>query len=389
MKQIIFLAIFLSTVFASTYHDELQKGVYYYKHHNYERALEVFDRLLINHPNSKRVRLEYARVLYAMGRYDEATKEFKKVLAQNPPPIVQKNIKWFLKKIDKKRKKNFYRASLSVGITNDNNIENKSNNPVYAGFIDSHPDKRKDRFITTEMSLSHIRKLKKGAWKNNFYFYDESSHDKESDTISFLSYSTAYQFIARGVRVTLPIGYSMVSLAKQRYVNSYSFKPSFDKKLTSKLMTNITLSYQKDKNLIDNEKDVKVLGIKNSYFFSYKLLRNMLGLEYKNFKRVNGNRLDVSKTRKSFIISSSMPLFETNMLSMFFKRSIDRYKEKDPTIDDNREDKNNNLNLSFKQNITKHQSFEIGFSKIKNKSNLDFYSYDKDTVSLKFIYDLL
>jgi tetratricopeptide (TPR) repeat protein len=94
MKISALLLLFFSLSFATSFLEEIEEGVYFYKQKQYERALEIFDRVLINHPNSKRARLEYARVLFAMGRYEESKKEFLIVLNQNPPPLVKKNIKW-------------------------------------------------------------------------------------------------------------------------------------------------------------------------------------------------------------------------------------------------------------------------------------------------------
>ena len=70
----------------------------YSKH--YEEATFAFERVLIVQPANHRARLEYARALYLLKEYDSAEAEFDTVLATNPPPNVEQNIKRFLRIIE-------------------------------------------------------------------------------------------------------------------------------------------------------------------------------------------------------------------------------------------------------------------------------------------------
>ena len=75
---LVMIFVFISSVYSQTkeFKQELKLGVAYYKAHKYEQALMIFDSLLINNPNSKRVRLEYARTLYALEMYKESKRSF-------------------------------------------------------------------------------------------------------------------------------------------------------------------------------------------------------------------------------------------------------------------------------------------------------------------------
>jgi len=382
MRVIFLVFISLSLLFAETIQDEIQKGVDLYKSKQYERALEIFDRLLIEHPKSKRIRLEYARVLFALGMYDESRKEFIKVLNTNPPPVVQKNIRYFLRQIDKKQKTNFFSGSISIGATSDSNIENKSDNPMYAGFVDSNLDKRRDNFITEELSLNHTKKLKNAMWQNSLYIYDEQNHEKSSDRISFISLQSAYKVPLFGLRATFPISYSLTYIGNQRYSKSVKLQPKFELLKRDSILS-LRLGYEKNKNYNNDERSYKSYGVKAKYLWMLNRFRNFVGVEIKKYKKIKGERLDVSKERISMDISSSYPLMQTNLLNLFYKKTYDKYTKKDPTIQDNRKDKTDNLSFSFSQEIRKDSSFELGFTKIKNNSNLDFYSYDKNIFSIK------
>ncbi len=383
MKAFYFTFLIMITVYASSLQQDIEEGVSYYKQKQYERALEIFDRVLINYPKSKRARLEYARVLYAMGKYDESKKEFIYVLKQNPPPIVCKNIKWFLKKIEKKRKTNFFSGFVSVGSISDSNIENKSDNPVYGGFIDSNTTKRKDRFITVEFGLNHTKKLKDALWQNSLYIYDELEHQKSSDKVSYLGFTSSYIFMVNGLRIGLPIGLSYTDVERERYMTTISFSPNISKKVSKNILLKAKLSIEKNSNKVDNEKDTKVSSLGVKWLWNIKKFSNMFGLTFKDYKRVNGTRIDVAKKRRNIDIGTSYSFLSANIVNLFYRDSLDKYKEKDPTIQTQREDKIQNFNISLQQSINKHQSFELSFSKIKNKSNLEFYSYDKNIFSIK------
>lgn len=382
MKILIFLFLTLSLLFSSTLHDEILQGVRLYKTKHYEEALEIFDRLLIEHPNNKRIRLEYARVLLALKMYDESKAQFIKVLNTNPPPIVQKNIKYFIKLIEKKKKTNFFKGSISIGATRDSNIENKSNNPVYGGFVDSNPTKRKDNFSTAEFSLFHIKNLPNAKWINSFYLYDEQNHQKSEDKVTFLNLATMYQVPLFGLRMSIPLSYSLTLLTSKKYSDLVSFQPKLEY-LTQTSVISGAFIFEKSKNFSDTEKSYRSYGVRAKYLWMLKKFTNSAGLELKKFKKTTGNRLDISKDRVSMDISSSYPLFETNLVNMFYKNTHDIYKEKDPTIKEKRKDKIDNFTISLQQEITRKKYFELSFTKIKNKSNLDFYSYKKSLFSLK------
>ncbi len=382
MKSLFILLFFISLLFSSSYKEDLYEGIKYYKSKQYERALEIFDRLVIKYPQNKRVRLEYARVLYRLGMYDESKREFQKVLDTNPPLVVQKNIRYFIKLIEKKQKTNFFRGSIAIGATRDTNIENKSDNPIYAGYVASNKNKRKDNFLTEELSLSHVKKLKNARWMNSIYLYDEQSHQKSSDRVSFASLRSAYQLPLFGLRVSMPLSYSLTYIGSQRYSRSIKLQPKVEK-LYHSAITSMQLLYEDNKNYNDDERSYKSYGIKARYLWMLNRFRNFVGLTFKEYKAKKDVRLDVSKKRVSVDMSSSYPLTETNFLSLFFKNTHDKYTKEDPTIHDNRKDTSNNLSFSINQEISKNNSFELSISKIKNRSNMDFYSYDKSLFSLK------
>ena len=66
---------------------------------HYDDALFAFERLLLLYPNEARYRLELARVHFYLRNLTRAEVEFKKILKQNPPDTVKRNVQLFLQSI--------------------------------------------------------------------------------------------------------------------------------------------------------------------------------------------------------------------------------------------------------------------------------------------------
>lgn len=70
----------------------------------FDEAQMVFERLLNDHPDQQRYRLELARCYYYSNNIAKSKKAFDKVLASNPPYDVQVNIRQFLQLIKQKQR---------------------------------------------------------------------------------------------------------------------------------------------------------------------------------------------------------------------------------------------------------------------------------------------
>jgi len=388
---LVMIFVFISSVYSQTkeFKQELKLGVAYYKTHKYEQALIIFDRLLINNPNSKRVRLEYARTLYALKMYKESKKEFLYVLNKNPPDIVKKNIKYFIKKIDKKRKTNFFQGRISIGVTNDSNIANKTfiDTTQYGNFLLTNDiNERKDRYTTISVSLTHIKKLENSRWISSLYLSNDFLHDKSEDKVSIHNFSTRYIVPLYGLRASFPLSLTNIYIDGEKYSQNLSVEPTISKRLTKTKSISLSYIYQKNKNNQDSDKNTISRGANTRFSWMINKFSNSLGISMIKYQREQGTRLDVGKKQQSFDFSTSHPLFETNFLSFFYRHQKDIYTHKDPVLQYHRTDKKDNLNLSFNQHITNRNSFKVSFSKSKNSSNINSYSYKKDIFSFKFTH---
>lgn len=89
-----------------------------------DRAVLAFERVVLVEPANLRARLELARAQFDTGDYAGARRGFERVLAANPPPIVQARIRGFIEAIDRREKAlgTQTQASLTLWAGHDTNI---------------------------------------------------------------------------------------------------------------------------------------------------------------------------------------------------------------------------------------------------------------------------
>ena len=100
----------------------------YFEIEMFEKALIVYERILINEPDNTRVKLEIAQTYLMLKSYDIAEVSFKELL--NDPTIpdnVKANINERVKLIEEKTKKHFVSSAIMFGVGQDTNINNTTN----------------------------------------------------------------------------------------------------------------------------------------------------------------------------------------------------------------------------------------------------------------------
>lgn len=93
----------------------------------WERAEDVFRRMLDRNPDLPRVRLELARALYEQGKDAGAKHHFELALAGKLPPAAAANVLAYLERI---RRRKLWAVDLSAGVLPDSNINTGTNQQV-------------------------------------------------------------------------------------------------------------------------------------------------------------------------------------------------------------------------------------------------------------------
>lgn len=116
-------------------------------------AVFAFQRILSIDPNFAGARLELARSFYEMGQLQRAQKEFKTLERQSPPANVQLVIDKYLSSIEAKNLQNRrgWSGFLKLGLGNDTNVNNATENESFLGFDLSEESKAKSSSVLTTL----------------------------------------------------------------------------------------------------------------------------------------------------------------------------------------------------------------------------------------------
>jgi tetratricopeptide (TPR) repeat protein len=91
----------------------------------FDEAVSSFERVLIVEPNHVRARLELARALFYLRMYEEAEREFRRVLESGETPEeVAANIDKFLDAIEDTKIRNHFSSAVMAGVQYDTNVNN-------------------------------------------------------------------------------------------------------------------------------------------------------------------------------------------------------------------------------------------------------------------------
>jgi len=233
--------------------DYLLIGKTYFQTGEYESALAAFDHLLIEEPNNQLARLEYARTLYMLGFYKPAKKEFMIVLNSNPPEIVKRNIKAYIKKIDSFSRKHIFYGLVGIGITYDDNLGfNTEKKTTHYGGLELQNDTNMTKGFYTglKFGLNHLYVSDNFSWSNSLYSYNEFQNE-DIDNLNFLNFMTSISKKYHNFKISLPTSLSYMWLDGRSYSFTSALIPTFNYQPNDLTNYKISLKYQKS-NIFDD-----------------------------------------------------------------------------------------------------------------------------------------
>ncbi len=361
----------------------------YYKMGLYEKALAKFDQILINEPDNNLVRLEYARTLYMLGFYKDASIEFHKVLNSNSPKTVKNNIHAYLKKIDGFSKKHFFYGSLGIGLTYDDNLGFNTYLPttIYGGLqLQNDTSKTEGIYANLNLSLMHTYMGKYFNWSNRFYSYNEFQNE-DIDNLNFINFITSISKEYNSFGLSLPVGFSNSWLDGSFYSSSIYINPTLNFQIDKTTYLSLSTKYQDRKIAKNSDKNYKTVGTKLSMVKLFDKLRVFANGAYEKDERTNNKRYDISRDRVLLTSSIEYQFLKNSIFNLGYQYNLDKYTETDPALGYEREDRKNGYNLSFKQNFSNKSSATIEIKRVENSSNINAYSYKKNSYGLFYQID--
>jgi tetratricopeptide (TPR) repeat protein len=396
----------------------------YYKMQNFKEASVKFEKILILDESNLRARLELALTNLKLGLNDVALEGFNIVLKDKSlPENVVVNIKRKIKEIEAKKKKHYFYGSMELGFTYDNNVDNASSTKTFT--IPAYPtipltnsnEIYSDNSYTMNLNLNYMYKINDKYSISNKVDYTLQEYARDSDRLndstqtgiareekkklvlpSYGLYVTKYN--EKNV-ISTGIDLSKVEKADKDYSQTYGMTFSYQTRIFSNTRNvGVVKVYKKDylatdstgqkinENLDSNNYQF-ILGnsIPSNEFGNLNLLYSYLKEDRIDPLKYGSAQKTSDRDTHTLILNSFYSIRKTWGLNSSLIYSHILNSDDDVTFQKKRTDDLYNFVVESVHNITNNflVSFEAKY--VENNSNINIYSYDKQTYGLKLKYN--
>jgi tetratricopeptide (TPR) repeat protein len=323
-------------------------------------AAATLERILLIAPDLPRVRLLYAIVLYRLDNLDEAERELHEVRLLEMPASLRAELDRYLERIELRRKRTRYTATVSLGLQYDWNRNSAAASNVnlisdLPGNLSGHSLRKQDQAVNavTRFDVSHdlgyqARHRLNGALT---YYRGEQVHLSELD-LQAASLEVGGLYDASPVAVIPNLYSRRIMLANKFYAHNEGINLRAEHQLTGELQLfgfseaerQKYLSIAESRSAPEKTGPQYTLGAGLAYALGPDM---RLGLEVnsirkfaaRNYNSYDGEQVALSHTwlfgNGSFLLSS-------------VSGEIDRYEESDPSVSDmTRRDRIGKLRVTY------------------------------------------
>lgn len=214
---------------------DFQYGMAAVETQHYDPALFAFERLVLIYPNQPRYRLELARTHFYLRNLVRAEVEFNKVLQQNPPAAVRKNVELFLDKISELQRtvEPRFMFAIDIGAGYDSNINSATSEQelpkaelVFPWDIplDATSQETASAYWSTLLNMSYISPISKtSAFDIRGVYSKRSNSEIELYDLDTAMAEAGYAFYTGPVRWRAGGRYQYVQLNTEELLNTVSF----------------------------------------------------------------------------------------------------------------------------------------------------------------------
>jgi len=358
-----------------------------------QQAQFAFERLVAEYPENSRFQLEYARSLFLLNDNNDARREFKRVLATQPPANVVKNIQLFLAAIKARSEQleSTFSGLLSLGGGYDSNINNATD-AQWIGIFQLPQSARQTASFYNDLGFTgryQVPVNQHTQWairfgSRNKYNYNVSTYNLDTFSLDFIG---LHQW--QKVAMTLRYGYSHTLLDGSDYQRFQQVSSDFRAIIHSGISVNGSVSAGVQdsfySNLLDAFQVTGNLGISYLTNFSTQQLEIIAGSENTrrpeasyNGKKFQGINYQFHLTNAYFGKSWS-PYF---MIGGFWSK----YKAAHPFFGKNRKDHSWQILSGISYRMKKHWQVVTELSRVKNNSSLSIYHYQRTLFETRLEY---
>jgi len=370
----------------------------YYETAQYEKALAIFERIQINEPENKRVKLEIAQTYLMLDSYETAKIGFQELLDDTSiPDVVKSNIETRLKQIDEKSTKHSFSSTFLFGWGEDSNINNTTSsnnfniNVANLGLINvNSPDKVKSTFYETALLFNHMYNYDDTlSFRNGLTFYKQDFNKDNSKQLDVISLNTSSILKDGDIAYIATFGLDNVLYGDNHYLNDYSFSPKISYVIDPSLIYETNLKFLNKK--FANKNDIG----NNSWVYEYqnRLLTQTqnfgifdLGLVFGKENPEEKIRYDVSKDYVSLLFGNTYQINDDYTLGSNISFTNNNYKDLNPSFNDKRKDEIYNFMLNLSYSYSKDMTIALIYNYVNQSSNQTPTDYDKDIIKTSVYY---
>jgi len=362
---------------------------------DYEAAVMAFERILMMHPDVMRVKLEMGRSYFKLKSYELARQYFNEVLETDPPDLVRKNIENFLAAIDAAETRHFFIATVSSGITWDDNVRVAPASDKIRTVIGDvtltgqSASPQSDRIFNTAAIFTHVYKFRddKMIWRSSGINYNAMyQFEDDLDQIYFnLTTGPEMRFGKYLLKVNGITNY--LYLDDDRYLGTLGMGSTITFPFISYQMVDVGLKGEKKYFFQDESKDAVNLQIAASSFFTWRSNRIGVALTGESEDAVD----DINSYNRYGVMlnySRILPLDFIFSTSVRFQRT--EYGEVESLFDEDRCDEVTDIKFGLSKTLWRSSDkrrsllFLLNYAHTDSDSNIDLYIYKKNVTATVF-----
>jgi tetratricopeptide (TPR) repeat protein len=354
-------------------------------------AVLKFQQMLAIDPKLHRVRLELAAAHFQLKQYEDARREAQIVKDARPPEAVLKNLDRLQAAIAESTKTLFWNVRFSQGIQWDSNISSGPDQTVLnvtGGTLTLNDDAAEisDWASVSQFSGNVLYDFgqKQGfMWNttadifNQFYFRNGKYNYTLADV------STGLWWIGPNDIVKLPIGIAKQEFGSDPLSTLYHVKPSWEHYFTSYFSVKALYAYSKEQFM---ETDYE---LQDNVTRRYEITPNLYLMNRRHIVSLSVGQEDASADARRFCYTapygavSYYTRFATNTDLLFrYQYSTRDYKAAPLLYSEERVDRRHGFTAVVSQELLKNVFASLAFNYIENRSNLELYTFRKQTYTL-------
>lgn len=372
----------------------------YYELGMYEKALIVYERILVNEPENKRVKLEIAQTYLMLESYEIAQTSFKEILDDpDVPTVVKENIQSRLKYIDEKKKKHNFSTTLMFGLGHDNNINNTSPDGYNIKFLGNSTgtlpidggNKTKSSFYETALIFNHMYDYDDNiSFRNSLVFYRQDFTKDKSKKLDVISFSTTPIYKEdENISYGLIFGIDNILYGDNKYLNNYSVSPKITYLIDSTKMyeTSIKFLSKKFAQESDKESDSSV------YEYQNKLITQTEDLGMFEMSLILGReidkkniRYDIAKNYETLSLGNTYKIDEQLTINTAISFNNVIYNDENPLFNGRRTDDIYSFLLGLGYSYDKDLGFGLSYNYVSQDSSQTPTNYNKNVIKSTMLY---